>query len=324
MPQRSRIRLLTVAGALLLPLSGVAQETYPSRAITIVVGFPPGGSTDVVARLVAKHLAARLSQPVIVENRPGALGAIADQYVNRRPADGYTLYQVATPFSTGPVTNPSVHKLNPVVDFTPIARTATVLSILAVREDLPVNNLAELLAYAKAHPGKINVATTGIGSSDHLVPLRLEKLAGVTFNFVHYKGSVQGVQDMLSGHVDMKFDSYSSVRAFIEDKRLKGLALGTEERSPTAPGVPTMSETITGFFARSYTGLVGPPNMPAPIVEKLNGEVNAIMSIGEVREALAKLGLDAVTGTPQDFATYLREHGEFQREIVRTTGVKVE
>lgn len=304
--------------------SGMAQEAYPSRTITIVVAFPPGGSTDVVARLIATGLAARLNQTVIVENKPGALGAIADQYVHQKTPDGYTLYHVATPFSTGPVTNPSVHKFDPIVDFTPIARTSNVLSMLAVRSTLPVNNLSELLAYAKANPEKVNVATTGIGSSDHLVPLRLEKIAGVKFNFVHYKGSVQAVQDLLGGFVDVKFDSYSSVRAFIDDKRLKGLALGTEKRSNAAPGVPTMAETIPGFYARSYTGLVGPAGMPPALVDRLNKEVNAIMATPEVREKLEKLGLEPVTGTPQQFSTYLKEHGDFQREIVKSAGLKVE
>lgn len=320
LPRRAFIATALACAA----LGAVAAEPeWPARPITIIVPFSPGGATDVVARTVAVELSKRLGQPVIVDNKPGAGGVIAADLVRRQVPDGYTLFHVATPFSTAPVTNPGIHKYDPVVDFTPIARTSTVLSILAVRSALPFNNIAELIAYARANPGKVSLATTGVGSSDHIAPLRMEKLTGTKFLYVHYKGSAQGVQDLLSGVVDMKYDAYSSVRPHIESGKLKGLALGMEKRSTLLPNMPIIAETIPGFVTRSYTGLVGPAGMPHDVVLRLNREVNAILAIPEVREKLGNLGLEPAQETPQQFVTYLKEHADFQREAIRSTGVVV-
>lgn len=300
-----------------------AEPAWPAKPITIIAPFSPGGATDVVARTIGAELSRRLGQPVIVDNKPGAGGVIAADLVRRQVPDGYTLFHVATPFSTAPVTNPGIHKYDPVVDFTPIARTSTVLSILAARSTLPFNNIAELVAYAKANPGKVSLATTGVGSSDHIAPLRLEKLTDTRFLYVHYKGSAQGVQDLLAGVVDMKYDAYSSVRPHIESGKLKGLALGMEKRSALLPEMPIIAETIPGFVTRSYTGLVGPVGMPRDVVARINREVNAILATAEVRDKLGKLGLEPAQETPQQFARYLTEHAEFQREAIRATGVVV-
>jgi tripartite-type tricarboxylate transporter receptor subunit TctC len=309
-------------GALACIAPGVraADAAWPSKPITIVVPFSPGGATDVVARTIGMELSKRLNTPVIIENRPGAGGVIAAENVRRQAPDGYTLFHVATPFSTEPVTNPTVHKYDPVVDFTPIARTSTVLSIFAARKELPFNDIAGLIAYAKANPGKLSIATTGVGSSDHIAPLRLEKLTGTKFIYVHYKGSAQGIQDMLSGAVDLKYDAYSSVRPFIDSGKLKGLALGMEKRSSLLPDMPIIAETIPGFVTRSYTGLVGPAGMPNDVVIRLNREVNAILAMPDVREKLNALGLEPAQETPQQFTTYLKEHAAFQREAIRGNG----
>lgn len=326
MPTLPRRRLLAACASALLaaPFASHADDSWPSRPITIVVPFSPGGATDVVARTVANHLSKRLGQTVIVENKPGAGGAIASQYIRRQPADGYTLYHVATPFSTAPVTNPSVHNYDPVKDFTPIARTSTVLSILAANSRLPANNMAELIAYAKANPGKVRIATTGVGSSDHIAPLRIEKLTGVEFLYVHYKGSAQGVQDLLAGEVDLKYDAYSSVRAQIDAGRLKGLALGMEKRSTLLPDMPIIAETIPGFMTRSYTGLLGPAGMPEAIVNRLNKEVNAILALPEVSKELGLLGLEPASESPREFAEYLQGHADFQRRAVQDHKLVVE
>lgn len=305
------------------PRPARAQD-YPSRPITIVVPFSPGGATDVVARTIAEKLAQRLGKPVVVENRPGGGGAIANDYVRQRPADGYTLYAVATPFSTAPITNPAVHKYDPTVDFTPIVRTSEMVTVIAVSAALPVNSVSELIAWARANPGALNVATTGIGSSDHLLPIRIEQVAGVKFNYVHYKGSTQGVQDLLSGTVQMKYDALSSVRAHIESGRLKALALATERPSPIMPNLPTLQQTLPGVFTRTYTGLLGPAGMKPEVVALLNREVNALLQQPDVRARLGNLGLEPVENSPQEFSAYLKAHMQFQQDTVKRAGIVLE
>ena len=246
---------------------------------------------------------------------------MANDYVRRQPADGYTLYGVATPFSTAPITNPAVHKYDPITDFTPIVRTSEMLTAIAVNNSFPANSIADLISYAKANPGALNVATTGVGSSDHLLPIRIEQVAGVKFNYVHYKGSVQGIQDLIGGIVHFKYDALSSVRPHIESGRLRGLALATEHRSRIMPGMPTLSETLPGVFTRAYTGLHGPAGMKADVVALLNKEVNAILQLPDVREKLSTLGLEPVANTPEEFVAYLKGQMQFQRDAIKDAGI---
>lgn len=319
--------LLTSCAAMMAfaTMSGSAvADAYPGKPITIVVPYSPGGATDLVARTIAEKLTQRLGKPVIVENKPGGSGAVANDYVRRQPADGYTLYGVATPFSTGPLTNPSIHKYDPLVDFTPIVRTSEMVTVIAVNKDFPAKNVAELISYAKANPGALNVATTGAGSSDHLLPIRIAQVAGVEFNYVHYKGSVQGIQDVIGGMVHFKYDALSSVRPHIESGRLRGLALATEHRSGIMPGLPTLSETLPGVFTRAYTGLLGPAGLKPGIVDLLNREVNAIMQLPDVRERLSGLGLEPVQNTPGEFVEYLKGQIQFQREAIEAAGIVFE
>lgn len=318
------MRRLLLAGLMACCISTTWAQAWPQRPVTIVVPFAPGGATDIVARLLSEKLAPRLGQPVVVSNKPGGTGAVANTFVRAQPADGYTLYLVTSPFSTAPATQPSVHNYEPARDFTPIAQIATILPVLVASNKAPGSTLREIVAYAKKNPGKVTVATTGIGSSDHLAAAKFAHMAGIELAYVPYKGAGLALQDLLSGVVDLKMDAFASSKPLIEAGQIRGLGMGTLTRSAIVPDIPTISEVVPGYELPSYVGLLGPAGLPATVINRLQTELAAVMKMPDVAEKFKGMGLEPTLTSPADFGAYLTAHVKSQRELVRDMGIKIE
>ena len=312
MNQPSR-RTANVAIAMLLTGLAGAQPaaaaedaaSYPSRPVTIVVGFAPGGPTDIIARLVANHLSKALGKPVIVENKPGGGSNIATEQVVRAAPDGYTLL-VET---IANATNMSVYKklnYDTQKDLAPIVQFMASPSVLVVNPQVPARSLQELLALAKSQPGKLNYASTGVGGSPHLAGEMLKYRAGIDAVHIPYKGAGPALNDLLAGNVTMGFMTSLGLVPHVQAGKLRALAAASPKRIPELPDVPTMAEAgLPDFHVLSWNGLAAPAGTPKPIIDKLNREVNKILSMPEVRKQLQTLGGDPIGGTPEEFARFV-------------------
>ena len=322
-----RIRaLLTVFAALALaPLSRPAHaQTYPSKPVTLVVAYPPGGATDTLARAIAEKLQARMGQPVIVNNRPGGSTLIATNFVRQAAPDGYTLYLVTTQFGQLPVINPSIAKYDPLGDFVPVAQATSMLMVLVANPALPVNSVAELVSYAKANPGKVSVATTGIGSTDHLGGELLAFRTGIKLNFIPYQGAAPAVQDVIGGTTDIRLDAMPSSRQHIESGRLKALAVFDSKRPMAFPNIPAIGESVPGVEFGGYFGVVGPKGLSAAVVARLNKEISEIMQLPDVVARMSGLGLDTATGTPEEFGLLIKKDADQWARLLQDANLKIE
>lgn len=318
------MRRLLLAGLAACCVSTAWAQAWPLRPVTIVVPFAPGGATDIVARLLSEKLAPLLGQPVVVSNKPGGTGAVANTFVRAQPADGYTLYLVTSPFSTAPATQPSVHNYEPARDFTPIAQISTILPVLVASNKAPGRTLSEIVAYARRNPGKVTVATTGIGSSDHLAAAKFARMAGIELAYVPYKGAGPALQDLLGGVVDLKMDAFASSKPLIEAGQIRGLGMGTLTRSAIVPDISTISEVVPGYELPSYVGLLGPAGLPAAVIDRLHTELAVVMKMPDVVEKLKIMGLEPTLTSPADFGAYLTAHVKSQRELIRDMGIRIE
>lgn len=301
-----------------------ASFAQSATRTTIVLPYPPGGASDTLARLISDKLQARLGHTVIVEYKPGGNHAIANQYVNSQPADGSTLYLIATPFSTAPAANPTVLKYHPAKDFTPIARLTNNVAVLVANSNTPYNSVAELTSYAKANPGKIQFATTGIGSLDHLLAYRLGKLSGTTFNLIHYKGAGQAFQDLMGGHVDVKIDSYASAKPALDTGRAKLLAVADPAPSRLLPDVKTISQTIPGASLSSYFGVVGPRGMSPEVAARLSTILAEVIRSEELAPKLKVLAMEPAPLPPAEFGKFMSDGFTEVQAIVKEAGIKME
>jgi len=322
-----RRHLLALGGAALAAPSPrlFAQGKYPTRPITLVVPTAPGGSTDFTARLVSDQLARALGQPVVVDNKPGASGNIGNQIVARAKPDGYTLLVA---YSGYQVANPHLFKQagwDPIKDFAPVAMMTRAPQVIAASPKLPANTLQELVAYAKAHPGKLNFASSGNGSIQHIAGELFKQLAGVDIAHVPYKGSGPAVQDLMGSQVDLFITSPAGVVSQIQAGKLKGLAVTSPRRLTALPNVPTATEAgLRGYELDSWFGLYAPANTPVDVVQLLNTEVNRILRTPDVRKKAEDSGTDIETMTPQQFGEFTRKELDHWGQVIRGAKISVE
>jgi tripartite-type tricarboxylate transporter receptor subunit TctC len=317
--------LQLAAGAAALPaVSRTARaQTYPARPVRIVVGFAPGGSTDIAARLVGQRLSERLGQPFVIENRPGTGGNIATEVVVKAPPDGYTLLLVGP----GSAINASLYdKLNYVFlrDIVPVASIIRQSQVMLANPTIPAKTVPAFIAYAKANPGKITMASAGIGSFGHLAGELLRMMTGVDLVHVPYRGAAPALTDLLGGQVMISFVGITGSIEYIRTGKLRAFAVTTATRLEVLPDIPAVAEFVPGYEATDFFGIGAPKNMPAEIVEKLNKEINAALAEPELMARLSDQGGTVVASSSADFGKLIAEETEKWGKVVRFAGIKVE
>ncbi len=319
-----RVALFSLA-ALLLPGVPALAADYPSRPVTLVVAFTPGGPSDVLARIVGKKMEELLGQPFIIENKPGAGGNIAADFVAHAPADGYTLLMGNNSILA---TNEALYKTltySPQKDFLPITLVGTQANILVVNPKVPAHSLEELIALCKAQPGKINFASSGYGAAAHLAGELFKTEAKVDIVHVPYKGAAPALQDVIGGHDQMMFATAASVLGHIKNGKVRALAVTTLKRTAMLPDLPTMDEAgLKGFDASTWHGLVAPAGTPAEIIAKLHDAAVKALHDKGVQESLARLGVDIVADRPAEFKAYIAAEIPKWAAIVKASGAHVE
>jgi tripartite-type tricarboxylate transporter receptor subunit TctC len=323
LPRRNFLHL--AAGAAALPaLSPIAwAQTYPSRPVRIIVGFAPSGATDIMARLIGQWLSERLGQQFIVENRPGAASNIGTEAVVNAPPDGYTLL-VATVVNAINATLYDKLSFNLIRDIAPVASIHREPFLVEVNPSVPVRTVPELIAYAKTNPGKINMASGGIGSGNHISGELFKMMTGVTLVHVPYRGAGPALVDLLGGQVQVMFATMSSSIEYVRGGKLRALAVTTATRSPVLPDIPTVAEFVPGYESSFWSGVGAPKNTPAEIVDKLNMEINAGLTDPKMKARLAEWGATALPGSPVDFGKLIAEETEKWSKVVKFTGIKAD
>jgi tripartite-type tricarboxylate transporter receptor subunit TctC len=310
------------AAASALPRPGLALD-YPTRPVRFVVGFPAGGQQDIMARLMGQWLSERLGQQFLVENRAGAGGNIGAEAVINSPPDGYTMLLVGSPNA---INATLYEKLNFVFlrDIAPVASFARTPLVMEVHPSVPANTLPEFIAYAKANPGKVNYASAGMGTPQHVSAELLKILTGIDMVHVPYRGAAPALVDMLAGQVQVMIDPLPASIEFVRTGRLRPLAVTSAGRWPALPAVPTATEFIPGYLAESWYGAGLPRNTPAEIVDKLNREINAGLADAKIAARIVELGATVQSGSPADFGRMIAEETEKWGKVVKAAGAKVE
>src|SRR6266850_5195191 len=323
LPRRQFLRL--AAGAAVLPAFSriVRAQAYPTRPVRLVVGFPPGQTADIIARLMGQWLTERLGQPVIIDNRPGASSNIATELVVRSPADGYTLLSV----NSSNLINTTLYEKLPynfLRDIDPIASFSRVALVMEVNPSFPARNVPEFISYAKANPGTINMASGGTGNSTHVSGELFKMMAGVNLLHVPYRGSPPALTDLIGERVQVMFDVLSSSVEHIRSGRLRALAVTTATRSEALPDIPTMGEFVPGYEASALAGVGAPKGTPAEIIGKLNSEINAGLADPKMKSRFADLGLTPLPLSAADFAKLVVDETEKWGKVVKFANIKPE
>lgn len=317
-------RAVLCALALSAAASDTLAQTYPARPIRLIVAFAPGGSVDLVARLIGQKLGDAWRQQVVVDNRPGAGGNVSAELAARAPADGYTIYIC----SASLVVNASLYRklpYDPLKDFAPITLVAAVQNVLVVHPSLPAKNVRELIALAKKSPGRINYASTGSGSSGHLTMELLKSMASIELTHVPYKVIGQATTDLLSGQVSLWFPTIPGALANIKAGKINALAVAGGKRSPALPEVPTVAESgVPGFEASTWYPVLAPAGTPRAIVDKLNAQLVAILNTREVNEQLVRQGVEPVGSSPSQLASHLKSELTKWAKVVQVSGARVD
>ena len=327
--QGSRLRDATVrepaVATVLIAQATVAIEHFPSRPIRLIVPYPPGGPTDLIARAVNERLAQRLGQQVVIDNRGGAATVIGAELAARAPADGYTLLVATiTTLAVNPALNPRL-PYDPERDFAPVSMLAAQPYLLASTASLPVTSVAQLIAYAKANPGKLSFASAGVGAGAHLAGELFKYMAKIDVVHVPYKGTGPAVTDLIGGHVAYQFAGVSVLMPFAATGKLRTLAVSTAKRSPMVPEVPTIAESgLAGYETSSWNSLVAPRGTPRAMIERLNADIVAVLNSPEIRERFRQQGVDADPGTPAQLAAHIKaERARFAR-LIAAIGLKID
>lgn len=314
-----------IACLAVLAAAGARADGYPSKPITIIVPAPPGGVTDMLARILAQHFIADWGAEVVVENKPGANNQVAAEYVAHQPGDGYTLF-------IGPETtfivNPSLYDrlaYDPVKDFTPITGLAQINHALILNPAVAADNVGALIALAKAKPGQLNYGTFGVGSSGHLNMEMFKTMTGIDVVAVHYKGATPAMQDVMAGHIQMMFVSVGSAMPQAKNGGIKILAIGAPKRMALLPDVPTVAETVPGYVAVSWFGLFGPAGVPADIVAKINDEVRNTFAAPAVRkDFLDAQYFESIAGSPEELAARISTEAPKWRKLLQAAHIKLD
>lgn len=317
--------LAIFSAAIMGPGAARAQEAdWPSRPVRIVVPFPPGGTTDILAREVGQRMAVTFKQTFVVDNRAGASGAIGLEHVARAAPDGYTLV-IGSPQTL--TINPHLFKLNfrPMEDFAPIVIIASVPNVLVVNPKLPARTVGEVVELARKSPGRLNYASTSIGGTPHLTGEMLKRVANVDIQHVPYKGSAPALADLIAGHVEMMFDNLPSALPYVRSGQLRAIAVTTSSRSPVLPELPTFGEQgMSGFESQGWFSILGPKGTPSVVVERINAEVNRLIATDDFKQKLIQLGSQPVGGSPEFFARHMRDESERWGALIRSAGIKAE
>jgi tripartite-type tricarboxylate transporter receptor subunit TctC len=309
-------RAIFALAALLALVTGAQAQTYPSGPIRLVVPFAPGGAADLMARILAEPLAKRLGQPIVIENKPGAGATLGADFVAKAAPDGYTLlWTTPGPQITNPYLMPKL-PYDPFRDFTPVATVVTAVNVLVVTPSLPVKSVAELIAYARANPGKINFSSSGVGASSHLSGELFKTMAGIEIVHVPYRGSGPALQDLLAGNVQMSIDTVAVQLPHIQSGTLRGLGVATIERNPNLPDLPPIADTLPGFDGSSINYINGPAGMAQPVVERLNREINAVLSDPDVRKRMEVAGFTPIVESQPALVQRIAQEQEKWKKVI--------
>jgi tripartite-type tricarboxylate transporter receptor subunit TctC len=322
-PRRGFLHL--AAGAAALPaISRIARaQTYPTRPVRIVVGFPAAGGSDVIARLIGQWLSERLGQQFVIDNRPGAGSNIGTEAVVRAPADGYTVLLVDTPKAINATLYEKLN-FNFIRDIAPVAGIVREPNVMEVNPSFPAKTVPEFIAYAKANPGKIDMASSGNGTTSHIAGELFKMTTGINMVHVPYRGAAPALTDLLGGQVHVAFLDMASSIEYIRIGKLRALAVTTAARSQELPDIPTVGDFLPGYEASSWWGVGAPKGTPAEIIEKLNKEINAALADPKMKGRLAELGGTALPGSPADFGKLIADETEKWGKVIRAAGIKAE
>jgi tripartite-type tricarboxylate transporter receptor subunit TctC len=316
--------LLAASMALpLLPLTVLAQA-YPAKPIRLIVPFPAGGATDILARALSQKLGEKLGQTVVVDNRPGAGGTIGADAASKAAADGYTLLlATSSTHSIGPAINPKI-PYNAETDFTPIAYVASSPNLVVVPTTLPVKTMRELIDYARKNPGKLNYASSGNGTIVHLTTEYFKAQSDTFILHIPYRGTALAIPDLVSGKVDLLFDSFVTGMPHVKDGKLRALAVTSAKRTALAPDIPTVSEVLPGFESVTWFGVYGPKGLPQDLTMKVNQAINAALADPEVKERFARLGAEPTGGSPPAFAAMVKADNSKWKKIIADRKITVD
>ena len=313
-----------ITASLLLSLAaggGYAQQSYPTKPIRLIVPFLGGGQTDVVARTISQKLSESFGQQVVVDNRPGAAGSIGVDIALKSPADGYTMVQVSTSYAA----NVALYKLtyDAVDDVVPIIMIGDIANMVTVNPSGPFNSVKELIAYAKANPGKINFASGGTGSGNHLATEEFAQMTGIKMTHVPYKGSTAGITDLMSGQIQLIFSGITGMIPHHKAKRVLGIAVTSTKRNQAVPDLPTVGETVPGYESVSWSAILAPKGTPKHIVARWNTELNRILQMPDVKARMDSIGLDVVGGTQAHLRQVLTQDIAKWKKVVQAANIKL-
>lgn len=300
-----------------------ANTEFPQRTVKLVVPFPAGGATDVMARLVAQKLTELWTQPVVIENRAGATGAVGSVFVAKAAPDGYTILMgTGTTHAVSPATNPNIpYSLR---DFAPISLVASFPNLLVVHPSLPVKTVPELISYLKQNPNRVNFSSTGNGGSVHLAAELFKQATKTDMVHIPYKGSAEALNDLMSGQVQLTFDNFSTVWPLVQTGKLRALGVASLERSPSAPDVPAIAETLPGFEANTWVGLFAPAGTPSAVVQKISNDVQAVLKDAAVSKKFVSMGAIPNGNQPDIFTAFVLKDTQRWKNVVTSAGIKID
>jgi len=318
-----RIHWLVTAilGALLATGGAQAQQKYPTKPIRLVVPFPAGGQTDIVARSLMQKMGEAFGQTVVIDNRPGAGGTIGAEIGVKAPGDGYTLIMISTSYTS----NAALYKLayHPMNDIVPITYIGEIANLVTVHPSGPARSVKELIAYARANPGRINYGSGGTGSGNHLAAEFFSQMTGARFTHVPYKGATSAVNDLIGGNIQLIFGGLPGLLPHHKAKRVRGLAVTGAKRSDSLPDIPTVAETVPGYEAVSWASIIGPRGVPRDVVTRWNREMDRVLQLPDIKERMAVIGLEIVGGPPERLRALLARDIAKWQKVVKTADIKL-